>query len=117
MGADPIATAVCLVAGARSHALQSFIVRKQPKDHGTLAWIEGAKKFPPQANLIVVEDVVTTGGSSIRAAEKLREAGFIVKTVLSVMDREEGARQAMNEAGLNLISLSCLRELPLRNKG
>lgn len=111
MGADPIATAVSLAAGVRGMALQSFIVRKQAKEHGTLAWIEGAKTFPAGANLVVVEDVVTTGGSSIKAVERLREAGFKVEYVLTIVDRQEGGAEAMAKVGLKLFSLCSLAEL------
>lgn len=117
MGADPLATALCLAAGMRGLTMQSFIVRKQAKDHGTLAWIEGAKSFPPGAQLLVVEDVVTTGGSSLKAVEKLKEAGFGVSAIISVMDREEGGRALIEAAGVRFFSLCALRELPARNKG
>jgi len=111
MGADPLATAVCLAASMQGYELQSFIVRKQPKEHGTLAWIEGAKTFPSGAKLVVLEDVVTTGGSSIKAVERLREAGFKVSEVITVVDRQEGGEEQLAAAGLKLFSLCSLKEL------
>jgi orotate phosphoribosyltransferase len=111
MGADPIATAVCLALRERGISSQSYIVRKQPKSHGTLAWVEGAKTYPAGAELVILEDVVTTGGSSLLAAEKLVEAGFKVVAVVSVMDREEGAREAIEGRGMAFFSLCSLSEL------
>ena len=111
LGADPLATAVSLAAFHAGWNLPAFIVRKAPKDHGTLAWIEGAKSYPKGAALVVVEDVATTGGSSLKAVEKLQEAGFTVLAVLTVVDREEGAREAVEAKGLKFFSLSSLREI------
>lgn len=117
MGADPLATATCLAAGKRGIKVESYIVRKQPKDHGTLAWVEGAKTFPAGAELIILEDVVTTGGSSLKAADKLRESGFKPTAVITVMDREEGAQAAIEAAGLRFFSLCTLSELRKKSKG
>lgn len=117
LGADPIATAVCLALGKRNLSAQSYIVRKQAKDHGTLAWIEGAKTFSAGASLVILEDVVTTGGSSLLAAEKIIAAGFKVSSVVSVMDREEGAQAAIEKAGMKFFSLCRLSELRGKNKG
>jgi orotate phosphoribosyltransferase len=111
LGADPLATAVSLAAFHAGQNIPAFIVRKAPKDHGTLAWIEGAKSYPQGAELVVVEDVATTGGSSLKAVEKLREAGFRVSAILTVVDREEGAREAVEAQGLKFFSLSTLREI------
>lgn len=115
LGADPLATAVSLAYFANGMTIPAFIVRKQPKDHGTLAWIEGAKTFPKGASLVVLEDVVTTGGSSLKAVEKLEEAGFRVAAVLTVVDREEGAAEVIRERGLKFLSLSSLREIRKEN--
>lgn len=116
MGADPLATGVSLAATLRGLNLQAFLVRKQAKDHGTLAWIEGAKTFPKGADLIVLEDVVTSGGSSLQAVEKLQAAGFKVSAILAVMDREEGARVTIEAKGIRLFSLCSLTELRSQNK-
>ena len=89
----------------------AFIVRKQPKDHGTLAWIEGAKTFPQGAELVVLEDVTTTGGSSLKAVEKLVEAGFKVSAILTVVDRLEGARKLIESKGLKFLSLCTLIDI------
>ncbi len=115
LGADPLATAVSLAGFANGLRMPAFIVRKQPKDHGTLAWIEGAKTFPKGAKLVVLEDVVTTGGSSLKAVEKLEEAGFQVPAILSVVDRLEGARETIEERGIKFFSLCTLREIRSEN--
>lgn len=117
LGADPLATAVSLAGFALGLSMPAFIVRKQPKDHGTLAWVEGAKTYPTGADLLVLEDVVTTGGSSIKAAEKLQEAGFKPTSLITVVDRLEGAREAIEARGIRFFSLCDLREIRDRSKG
>lgn len=117
LGADPLATAVSLAAFAVGWTVPAFIVRKQPKDHGTLAWIEGAKTFPKGAQLVVLEDVVTTGGSSLKAVEKLEEAGFKVAAIVTVVDRLEGGRETIEAKGIKYFSLCTLPEIRSGNKG
>jgi orotate phosphoribosyltransferase len=111
LGADPLATAVSLAAFANGMKVPAFIVRKQPKDHGTLAWIEGAKSYPKGAELVVLEDVATTGGSALKAVEKLVEAGFKVSAIVSVVDRQEGARETIEAAGLQFYALATLGQI------
>lgn len=111
LGADPLATSVSLAFFSIGMDVPAFIVRKQPKDHGTLSWIEGAKTFPKGAELVVLEDVTTTGGSSLKAVEKLREAGFRVSTILTVVDRLEGARKLIESKDLRFIALCTLIDI------
>ena len=111
LGADPLATAVSLAYFANGMMVPAFIVRKQPKEHGTLAWIEGAKSYPQGAKLVVLEDVVTTGGSSLKAVDKLVEAGFQVAAVITVVDREEGAAETIRARNIPFLSLCNLREI------
>jgi orotate phosphoribosyltransferase len=111
MGADPLATAISLAAFANGLRIPAFLVRKEPKGHGTLSSIEGAKTYPPGAQLLVLEDTATTGGSALKAVDRLLEAGFKVEAVLTVVDREEGAREAVEARGLKFFSLSNLREI------
>lgn len=111
LGADPLATTVSLAAFANGLRIPAFIVRKEPKGHGTLSSIEGAKTFPPGASLLVLEDTATTGGSALKAVDRLREAGFKVEAVVSVVDREEGAREAITARGLKFFSLCSLPEI------
>ena len=90
--------------------VNGLIVRKEPKGHGTEAWIEGP--LPPEGTKItVLEDVVTTGGSSIKAVDKLRDAGYVVERVVTIVDRQEGGKDAMMDAGLELCSLFTIEDL------
>jgi orotate phosphoribosyltransferase len=107
LGADPLAAAVALASedavaraepGARR--IDAFIVRKEPKTHGTEQWIEGTSSLVAGAEVVVLEDVITTGASTIRAIERCREAGLRVIGAVALVDREEdGGRAAVMEAG------------------
>ena len=109
MGADPLVCGVSLLSALDGRLINALIVRKEPKGHGTEAWIEGL--LPPKdVKVTVFEDVVTTGGSSIKAVEKLRDAGYIVEKVVALVDRQEGGEEAMKEAGLELVSIFKLPE-------
>lgn len=91
LGADPVAYATGLVSTMNGKFLDVFIVRKEPKKHGTQQWIEGS--LQPGAWVIVLEDVVTTGESAIQAVQRMREAGFQVNKVIALVDREEGGKE------------------------
>lgn len=108
LGADPIATAISLAARARNWFLPAFIVRKEPKEHGTSQFIEGTENLPLQCPVLVLEDVVTTGGSSLQAIERLREANYNPIAALTVVDREEGGAEALWKAGIRLFALTTL---------
>ena len=89
--------------------LDALIVRKEPKGHGTGAWIEGP--LPEEGSKVtVLEDVVSTGGSSLKAVSKIREAGYNVERVVSIVDRQEGGEEALEKEGLQLISLYTLED-------
>ena len=110
LGADPLVSGVSLVSALDGRMVNALIVRKEAKGHGTQAWIEGL--LPPKGTKItVLEDVVTTGGSAIKAVEKLRDAGYVVDRVVSIVDRQAGGKDAMIEAKLELRSLFQLPEL------
>ena len=110
LGADPLVSGVAVCSALDGRMVNALIVRKEPKGHGTEAWIEGL--LPPEGTKItVLEDVVTTGGSAIKAVEKLRDAGYVVERVVAILDRQEGGKDAMIEANLELISLFQLPEL------
>ena len=110
LGADPLVSAVALQAALAGRCLDALIVRKEAKGHGTGAWLEGP--LPPAGSRItVLEDVVTTGGSALKAVNQLREAGFVVDEVVAIVDRQEGGAEAMTAAGLNLRSLFLLEEV------
>ena len=111
LGADPLVSGVSLVSALDSKMVNGLIVRKEAKGHGTQAWIEGL--LPPEGtHVTVLEDVITTGGSSIKAVEKLRDAGYVVDRVVSIVDRQEDgeADAAMKESKLELISLFTLKD-------
>jgi orotate phosphoribosyltransferase len=105
LGADPLATAVALVSFQQGKPLFSFIVRKEPKGHGTMSWIEGARHLQPGMQVVLLEDVITTGGSLLKAAERVREAGLEPLGVVVLVDRQEGGREALEKAGLKVVSL------------
>lgn len=110
LGADPLVSAVAMSAALAGRPLDALIVRKEAKGHGTGAWLEGP--LPPAGSLVtVLEDVVTSGGSALRAVEQLREAGYGVERVVAIVDREEGGAEAMAAAGLELRSLFLLQEV------
>ena len=115
LGADPLVSGVVMLAAQSGLDLSGLIVRKEAKGHGTGAWLEGP--LPPKGSLItVLEDVVTTGGSSLKAVEQLRTHGYIVNQVLAIVDREEGGKDAMSKADLDLNSLFFLKEIVERAK-
>ena len=102
LGADPIATATSIAAELAGESVHAFIIRKEPKGHGTGQWLEGRKNLPPGSRVVIVEDVTTTGGSSMKAVERAEEEGLVVLGVVTLVDREEGARDAIEGAGQNL---------------
>ena len=97
LGADPIAYALALTARRRGQLLDAFTVRKQPKDHGTGQRIEGC--FAAGYSVVVVEDVLTTGGSARDAINAVQREGGHVLGVMAVLDREEGGREAIERDG------------------
>jgi len=111
LGADPLVSGVAVCSALDGRLVDALIVRKEPKGHGTGAWIEGPE-FPEGTKVTVLEDVITTGGSAIKAVKQLRDAGYEVKRVVSIVDRQENgeADTAMKLAGLELISLYTLKD-------
>jgi orotate phosphoribosyltransferase len=110
MGAVPIASAVAAVSHGSGAPVNAFFVRKQAKEHGTKSLIEGLPdgETLEGRRVVIVEDVTTTGGSAIKAAEIVREAGAEVVGVVTVVDRHEGAGDAFAAAGLELTALLTL---------
>lgn len=104
-GADPIAGAVAAMSWLRGAPVRGFMVRKEPKAHGLRQWVEGRAGLPDGAAVCVVEDTATSGGSLLRAIERVREEGLFVAQCVVVVDRQEGAAEALAEAGLKLESL------------
>ena len=98
LGGCPLASAVALCSALDGDPIDAVYVRKTTKEHGTGRSIEGAAHLAPGSALVLVEDTVTTGGSSLRAVEQLRAAGFAVVAVLALVDREEGAHKTFEAA-------------------
>jgi orotate phosphoribosyltransferase len=105
LGADPIGSAIALTSFLEGEPVDSFIVRKEPKGHGTGQWIEGRKTIPDGSRVIVLEDVVTTGGSAIKAIERCRAENLEPVACLALVDRAEGGREAIEALGVPLQSL------------
>jgi orotate phosphoribosyltransferase len=103
LGADPIAYAISYASAASDHPLRAFTVRKEPKAHGTGRLLEGP--IGEGDRVAVIEDVITTGGSALRAIQVVRSAKASVAGVLALVDRGEGGRQAIERAGISVISL------------
>lgn len=99
LGADPIATATSVVSFLEKQPIPAFIIRKEPKGHGTGAWLEGRKNLKPGSRVVIVEDVVTTGGSSIKAVRRAEEEGLKVLGIVTLVDREEGGRENIEQEG------------------
>lgn len=112
MGADPLASAISLVSFLGGGALQAFLVRKEPKGHGTGQWIEGLSSLPAGAKVIVVEDVVTTGASTIKAIERARAEGLEPVGAVTLVDRQEGGREAIEALGVPVVSLFARSDFP-----
>lgn len=110
LGACPIVSATGVIASQRGLAIALFYVRKAPKGHGTATQIEGPR-HEPGMTAILVEDVVTTAGSMLRAVEVVRTAGLRVTTAYCMVDREEGGTEALATAGITLRGLYRLSEL------
>jgi orotate phosphoribosyltransferase len=105
LGADPLVTAVSVISYLRGRPIPAFIIRKEPKGHGTEAWIEGISNLSPGSYVALVEDVVTTGGTLIKAIERTVAAGLKVAQVITVVNREEGGNLTLENEGYNLQSL------------
>jgi orotate phosphoribosyltransferase len=110
MGADPLASAVATVSYLGNRQLGAFYVRKEAKGHGTGQWIEGAKALRPGMPVAILEDVITTGGSALKAIGRAREFGLQVSLIVALVDREEeGGREAL-EREAPLVSLFARRD-------
>lgn len=105
LGGCSLASAVAYASAASDHPLDAVYVRKEAKAHGTQKMLEGADALAPGARLAIVEDTVTTGGSTVRAVNAVREAGFEVAGVVAVVDRLEGASAAITRAGVSFSAL------------
>jgi len=109
IGADPVTGAVVTMAGVAGLPLKGFMVRKEAKGHGLQKYIEGPVE--PGQRVVIVEDVVTTGGSSLLAIDRAQEFGLVVERLVTVIDRLAGGREALAARGIPLEALVTIRDL------
>jgi orotate phosphoribosyltransferase len=110
LGGCPLASAVALVSHLRGDPRDALYIRKEGKDHGSKRLIEGDRAVTAGSRVVVLEDVITTGGSTLRAIEKLRQVGAEVVGVLALVDRLEGGSEAIRAAGMPLVALFTVRD-------
>jgi len=115
IGADPITAAVITIAGVQGLPLKGILIRKEPKGHGLQRFIEGPVQ--PGDDVVIVEDVVTTGGSSLEAIEKAEAFGLKIKQVIAIIDRLAGGEQAFTQRGYPFASLLTIRDLGVEPQG
>lgn len=111
LGADPLISAVTVVSHIEGYPLPGFIIRKQPKGHGTNQYLEGLNNFEPGMNVCLLEDVITTGGTLLKAVDRVREQGLNIVAIMGVLDREQGGRENIAAAGFELQTIFTRKEL------
>lgn len=115
LGADPIVSALSVVSAYQNRPIPALIIRKEAKGHGTKAYIEGPE-LPQGAKVVVLEDVVTTGGSALKAVGRLRDAGYVVEEVISLVDREQGGAELYQSVDLKFEAVFAIGEIQERYK-
>src|SRR6478672_11095177 len=115
LGADPMVTAVSVVSAYENWPLPALIIRKEAKGHGTQAYIEGPI-LPAGAHVVVLEDVVTTGQSAMKAVERLRQAGYTVEQVIALVDRQQGGAEFYDSVGLKFQTVFSIQQIQERWK-
>jgi len=110
LGADPMVSAVSVVSAYEGQPIPALIIRKKSKGHGTKAYIEGPS-LDSGAKIVVLEDVVTTGGSALTAVERLQDAGYEVTQILSLVDREQGGGELYQSKGIEFKALFSIQEI------
>ncbi len=113
LGADPIVASIAVVGHLQGRDLQGLIVRKEPKKHGTMSFVEGPV-LEKGAKVAVVEDVVTTGASLLRAIERIAAEGYEPVQALAILDRQEGGREALDARGFTLQALFTRADLSVK---
>ncbi len=111
LGSDPLITATSVISWEKGRPLNGFIVRKESKGHGTNQYVEGLANFNQGDKVVLLEDVVTTGGSILTACQRAEAVGLEVIQICSVLDREEGGREKLQQAGYSLAALFNRKEL------
>lgn len=109
LGADPMAYAICHASASTTRPIRAFTVRKEPKAHGTGKQIEGPLREGDR--VVVVEDVITTGASAMKAVEAVKRAGSVPVAILALVDREEGGREQLDRLALPVQSLATAAEI------
>lgn len=112
LGGCPLASAVALVSFQRGAPLDAIYVRKEAKDHGSARLLEGNTRIPDGSAIAILEDVITTGGSTLKCAEKLRAAGYTIAGVIALVDRSEGGREAIEAAAMQVVSCFTRDDFP-----
>jgi orotate phosphoribosyltransferase len=110
LGGCPLASAAAFTSFQRGNPKDAVYVRKDVKDHGSKRQLEGDTRLPAGATIVILEDVTTTGGSTLKAVEKLRAAGYQVSSVVTLVDRLEGGREAIEAAGLRFSAIYTRRD-------
>ncbi|HYR55174.1 MAG TPA: orotate phosphoribosyltransferase [Myxococcaceae bacterium] len=112
LGADPLASAVSLTSFLAGHPLPAFVVRKEPKGHGTGQWMEGRAALQSGWEVAILEDVVTTGASTLKAIERTELEGLKVAHAFALVDRLEGGREALESRGYRLSAIFTRKDFP-----
>ena len=110
LGADPMVSAVSVVSAWENDPLPALIIRKEPKGHGTKAYIEGPS-LTENSKVVVLEDVVTTGSSALTAVERLQDAGYVVTQILALVDREQGGGELYQSQEIKFQALFSIKEI------
>jgi len=108
---DPLVCAVVLASYSAGDDLRGFLIRKEPKGHGKNLWVEGGKNLSPGMNVVILEDVVTTGGSSLKAIEVTEKEGYTVKGIIAILDRIDGGKDIIESKGYIFKSIFTLNDL------
>ncbi len=111
IGGDPLVCSTVIASYALRSPIPGFFIRKEPKGHGTNVWIEGGKNLRKGMNVAILEDVVTTGGSSLKAIEAAEREGLTVKGVIALLDRLEGGKEAIEAKGYSFQSIFTIDNL------
>lgn len=105
LGGDPLVCATAYASFVNQQDLPALIIRKELKGHGTEVYVEGRKNLHENAKVVILEDVVTTGGSTLKACERIAQERLQVAYIISLVDREEGGRENLEKAGYRLYSV------------
>ncbi|MEG2173373.1 MAG: orotate phosphoribosyltransferase [Desulfovibrionaceae bacterium] len=111
LGADPLVSSTTVISHQNKRPLAGLLVRKEAKGHGTGQFVEGLANFQPGDKVAMLEDVVTTGGSLLKACKRVQDAGLTIVAVCTILDREEGGRELLKQEGFDLLALYTRKEL------